>query len=247
MKPPACLDDLWGSVRPMLATSRGRMIALSTPFGKRGTFYEEWVGNNRWERVRITADQCSRLPPDSSAEERKAMGPIWYARSTSVLSVTRSGQSSATTISMRLLNAVASLRFWGEQMPETQLFSGLDLGQVGDPAAFVVLERSFLRVDPPRKGRPGKRIFAPRAVPGKIPAHDVLCRHRGPDERDLLQAGDGRNHPWGRQTGVGRGIVDMLREAKEITNLCPITITRPATGSVETKPAFTSRRPTLWR
>jgi hypothetical protein len=33
-------DDLYFAVRPMLAVSNGRLIALSTPFGKRGWFYE---------------------------------------------------------------------------------------------------------------------------------------------------------------------------------------------------------------
>jgi len=33
-------DELLAAVRPMLATSAGRLIALSTPFGKRGFFYE---------------------------------------------------------------------------------------------------------------------------------------------------------------------------------------------------------------
>src|SRR5438445_2775179 len=35
-------DDLYRSVRPMLAVSRGRLVCLSTPFGKRGFFYEAW-------------------------------------------------------------------------------------------------------------------------------------------------------------------------------------------------------------
>src|SRR5262249_17822387 len=35
-------DSLYFSVRPMLSISQGRLIALSTPFGKRGWFYKEW-------------------------------------------------------------------------------------------------------------------------------------------------------------------------------------------------------------
>ncbi len=35
-------EDLYRSVRPMLAVSRGRLICLSTPFGKQGWFYREW-------------------------------------------------------------------------------------------------------------------------------------------------------------------------------------------------------------
>src|SRR5215472_10520634 len=32
-------DDLYRAVRPMLAVSGGRMVCLSTPYGKRGFFY----------------------------------------------------------------------------------------------------------------------------------------------------------------------------------------------------------------
>ena len=35
-------DELYRSIRPMLAVSGGRLILLSTPFGKRGHFYETW-------------------------------------------------------------------------------------------------------------------------------------------------------------------------------------------------------------
>src|SRR5262249_46209279 len=38
-------DALYRSVRPMLAVSQGRLVALSTPYGKRGWFYEEWRGD----------------------------------------------------------------------------------------------------------------------------------------------------------------------------------------------------------
>jgi hypothetical protein len=71
-------DALYYSVRPMLAVSRGRMIALSTPFGKRGWFHDEWHGTGDWERVKITADQCPRISPEFLAEERRALGERWY-------------------------------------------------------------------------------------------------------------------------------------------------------------------------
>jgi hypothetical protein len=54
-------DALYCSVRPMLAVSRGRLIALSTPFGKRGWFFEEWTGAAAWRRVEIRASQCPRI------------------------------------------------------------------------------------------------------------------------------------------------------------------------------------------
>ena len=71
-------DSLYLTVRPMLATSRGRLICMSTPFGKRGFFYDAWYSQEKWKRVNITADQCSRIPADFLAEERLALGERWY-------------------------------------------------------------------------------------------------------------------------------------------------------------------------
>jgi hypothetical protein len=71
-------DELYSAVRPMLAVSQGRMIAMSSPFGKRGWFFEEWGSPRRWERVRITAEQCPRISAEFLAEERAAIGERWY-------------------------------------------------------------------------------------------------------------------------------------------------------------------------
>src|SRR5262245_24569861 len=44
-------DSLYCAVRPMLAVSRGRLVALSTPFGKRGWFHDAFYSTESWERV----------------------------------------------------------------------------------------------------------------------------------------------------------------------------------------------------
>jgi hypothetical protein len=72
------LDNLYRSVRPMLSVSRGGLIALSTPWGKRGWWYEEWTGTNDWERVHVTAEQCPRIDAAFLAEERKSLGERFY-------------------------------------------------------------------------------------------------------------------------------------------------------------------------
>jgi hypothetical protein len=71
-------DSLYFAVRPMLAVSGGRMVCLSTPFGKRGFFFEEWNGKGDWQRIRITADRCPRIAPEFLAEERRALGDRWF-------------------------------------------------------------------------------------------------------------------------------------------------------------------------
>jgi len=70
--------DLYLSVRPMLAVSKGRLIALSTPFGNRGWFYEAWVSTQPWERYEIPATEVPRISPEFLEEERRALGEWWF-------------------------------------------------------------------------------------------------------------------------------------------------------------------------
>ncbi len=73
-------DALYRSVRPMLAVSRGRLVALSTPFGQRGWFHDEWHGTGPWKKVRVPWRDCPRITPDFIEEERRALGPDWVAQ-----------------------------------------------------------------------------------------------------------------------------------------------------------------------
>jgi hypothetical protein len=73
------LDDLYYSVRPMLAVSGGRLMALSTPFGKRGWFHHEYTHGHDWERVRITAFDCPRITREFLAEEQRSMPAMVFA------------------------------------------------------------------------------------------------------------------------------------------------------------------------
>jgi hypothetical protein len=68
-------DGLYYAVRPMLAVSGGRLMMLSTPHGKRGVFFEEWIGGDgsAWERYEVRAEDCPRIPPEFLEEERRAL------------------------------------------------------------------------------------------------------------------------------------------------------------------------------
>lgn len=73
-------DGLYFAVRPMLAVSCGALMMLSTPYGKRGVFFEEWTSGAGWERYEVTATQCTRIPPAFLEEERRAMPEWWFAQ-----------------------------------------------------------------------------------------------------------------------------------------------------------------------
>jgi hypothetical protein len=69
-------DPLYHAVRPMLAVSGGRLTVLSTPWGKRGFFHQEWTEGQGWHKVQITAEQCPRISPAFLEEERRTL-PAW--------------------------------------------------------------------------------------------------------------------------------------------------------------------------
>lgn len=79
-------DVLYKAVRPMLAATHGRLVLLSTPYGKRGFFYEEWEGHTaegrplprNWHKIRITAAECPRISSAFLEEDRLALGERWF-------------------------------------------------------------------------------------------------------------------------------------------------------------------------
>lgn len=73
-------DELIAAVRPALATTNGRIIALSTPAGRRGWFYEQWTRGDGWERTRITAADCPRITPGFLADERQQLGEFVFTQ-----------------------------------------------------------------------------------------------------------------------------------------------------------------------
>jgi hypothetical protein len=70
-------DEVYHSVAPMLAVSRGSKVAISTPNGRRGWWYGAWAsGGERWNRYTVRASECSRISPDFLEEARREM-PDW--------------------------------------------------------------------------------------------------------------------------------------------------------------------------
>jgi hypothetical protein len=68
-------DGLYRSLRPMLADGKGQLWLMSTPWGKRGFFYESWMhGGPGWTRVSVPATECPRISKEFLEEERATMG-----------------------------------------------------------------------------------------------------------------------------------------------------------------------------
>lgn len=73
-------DALLAAVRPMLATSGGRLIAPSTPNGPLGWWAHAFLKEQHWEKYEIPASMCPRIMKEFLDEERAALGLATYSR-----------------------------------------------------------------------------------------------------------------------------------------------------------------------
>jgi hypothetical protein len=73
-------DELYMTVRPMLAVSGGRVVAMSTPYGRRGWWWEAWRSDEPWERYLVPASQCPRITSEFLDEERRTVGEWWFSQ-----------------------------------------------------------------------------------------------------------------------------------------------------------------------
>lgn len=76
-------DDVYSAVLPMLGASHGRLLALSTPWGKQGWWYERWLsGGDRWERyeVPVTTPEIACRTDPQVLIEAQARGAWTYGQ-----------------------------------------------------------------------------------------------------------------------------------------------------------------------
>jgi hypothetical protein len=58
---------------------RRRFVAMSTPWGRRGFFFERWrSADPGWLKVEIPATECPRISAEFLAEQERELGPLLY-------------------------------------------------------------------------------------------------------------------------------------------------------------------------
>ena len=74
-------DIIYDAIKPMLAVTGGRLVMMSTPYGKRGFFWDRYVNGNPgdgYERYEVPATQCERISVEFLDRECAAMNPWMY-------------------------------------------------------------------------------------------------------------------------------------------------------------------------
>ena len=73
-------DSLYKAARPMLATTNGKIMLLSTPWAKTGFFFDEWRKGDlaEWFKLAIPATECPGTTQSFLDNERKRMGSRYF-------------------------------------------------------------------------------------------------------------------------------------------------------------------------
>jgi hypothetical protein len=157
-------DDTMAAVRPMLAVSSGRMLAMSTPFGRRGWFYEA-SKSQEWRVTTVTADQCPRISAEFLADERRALGEWRFKAEYECQFVDLGGLMFST-------DDIAAI------------FTAGELGAIGPGALYGPARPARIAI--PRLPRP--RSVRCRSHEGHF-WKDASCIHCGTDQPSLVSAG----------------------------------------------------------
>jgi hypothetical protein len=133
-------DELYFAVRPMLAVSGGALMMLTTPYGKRGVFYEGWMSGHGWEKYEVKASECPRITEEFLEEERQAL-PSWVYRQEYECSFEETEDTVFTyeMVQGAVTSEVTPL-FEGGRDSNMPFLIGLDLGQSSDYTALSVIE-----------------------------------------------------------------------------------------------------------
>ena len=72
-------DEFYQAILPMLIINDGAFVGMSTPYGKRGHFFEEWTnGGEEWKKIAVTAEQCPRITPEKLEQQRRSLGDMFF-------------------------------------------------------------------------------------------------------------------------------------------------------------------------
>jgi len=71
-------DRAWEAIEPMISVTKGRIVLLSTPQGKRGFFYRASINPN-YTKMQVSARDCPRHTKKFLDQKQSEMSPVAFA------------------------------------------------------------------------------------------------------------------------------------------------------------------------
>lgn len=205
---------------PMLATTDGTAIMLSTPWSKEHIFYKAFT-SERWSKYHYPTSINPIVKPEFLVEQRELVGEQRFLQEYEA-QFTDDDQSYFPSALLRnSLHVCESTRcdycdfflpepegfanFCNAKRPSSSLYGGYDPGGKGDPAAFVILEKmknNVLRVDL-------ARTYLSMAHGKKVEDSNLYTRFTA--EISEIHKKIHMQKLWVDETGLGQPIVEQCR------------------------------------
>ncbi len=72
-------EEVWAAVSPMLATTHGDIVLLSTPHGREGYFFR-CFSDDSFTSFHVSSEECERIPKEFLKKEEERMSKLQYAQ-----------------------------------------------------------------------------------------------------------------------------------------------------------------------
>lgn len=131
-------ESVWLALIPMLAVTRGKIILLSTPWGK-GGFFWKCFGDNDFRQFHIKSTDCKRIPESFIEKQRSELSKLEFAQEYLGEFIEEYTQFFPTI----LIRERCNIEEWSKEnyKRENTYFLGVDVARYGgDENAFVVSE-----------------------------------------------------------------------------------------------------------
>jgi len=129
------VDDI---LFPMLATTKGMLILLSTPWGKGNLFHRSFT-DPAWSVHRVKSSECPLIPREFLEEQKNRMTEDSYQAEYEAVFV----DTMASYFPMALIRKCSDWKLQFEDLENLTLgeyFAGLDLGKMRDNSVLAVVE-----------------------------------------------------------------------------------------------------------
>ena len=132
-------EEVWSAVTPMLATTGGDIILLSTPHGREGYFYRCFQDKS-FTSFHISSEDCGRIPKDFLEKEKERMSKRQYMQEYLGIFIDELSQyfpdkiiAACMTLSRRKTGFIPSSRDY---------FLGVDVARMGeDETTYQIIDR----------------------------------------------------------------------------------------------------------
>ena len=131
-------EAVWSAVTPMMATTHGDTILLSTPFGREG-YFARCFQDKAYTKFHISSEECQRIDKDFLAHEKLTMTKLQYSQEYLGEFVDELMQ----LFPDKLITSCQILHTRPQPSSLSCLFLGVDVARMGgDETTFEIIDRN---------------------------------------------------------------------------------------------------------